>query len=743
MPTQHERPAGEARREFEQLDAIRIAVEERLAGAVASLTCYADAQSGGFFHQLTKQTHGEPSRASTATCAAFLVASGRWAEQGTRWNGKANSLAATLASQEWSSAGLPEGNPFTVSFLLEAHYDLREAARQESAAGASPARPAEPLAPGDGTSPDAAPELDGQPRVGATTQDDPGQAVTSVGPEQTPATVTEIEKGAASSAAASVQAQIDQRLNDLAKQLVDAKGGLSIEAFPATSFLTYNAVRTLDRGQALTDEARTAARAFGWSRLYQESVRVSAGASGADVFELAYAVLTVSATTPLSQMTAPERDALRYALGQFFAAQDAHGLWPRSRQLFRYPELGNAYCYDYELLVKLLSDRQLAPLLKDKLEPLTRTFDALEPTAIPIGGEGEVGWASGHLNPNNASPESWTTASVYHFCHEFRRFVVDAIREAVFAYTRTAMPRASLDGNGGVPTIDPNDLLDSDVIVDDSGNTVGLRGLLERELLGPILADRDRVQRGHGLRRKVPNSAILYGPPGTSKTQLAEIVGRSLGWPLLKLDPSHLTRDGLDRLHAETNLLFTMLASAERVVVLLDEFDELVLDRDQTGAESSSRFLTTAMLPKIAELASRRRIVYLLATNHIERFDDAISRAGRFDLVVPVMPPTLTEKLRRWPDVKAKIDDLYGSGAHEGLDAEHSDVLGDLTYLEFEHFANEVEDVSARNDFSDLVRRFGRTATLLKPLGTGEGDAPITWKTRVLRERGRNRLHHA
>ena len=185
--------------------------------------------------------------------------------------------------------------------------------------------------------------------------------------------------------------------------------------------------------------------------------------------------------------------------------------------------------------------------------------------------------------------------------------------------------------------------------------------------------DLKRIALGQPFSSDTPTSAILYGPPGTSKTELAKLIANALGWPLLSLDPSHLTRDGLDRLHAETHNVFSMLAAAEEVVVLLDEFDELVLDRSEPMVDTSSRFLTTAMLPKIAALASRRRIVYLLATNHIERFDDAISRQGRFDLVVPVMPPSLDAKLAHWPMVAQKLTSLklIGDEMPRSVFAEH------------------------------------------------------------------------
>ena len=160
----------------------------------------------------------------------------------------------------------------------------------------------------------------------------------------------------------------------------------------------------------------------------------------------------------------------------------------------------------------------------------------------------------------------------------------------------------------------------------------------------PIAQHAGEVENGRDLPSGVPISAVFFGPPGTSKTQLAKHIAVFIGWPLLGVDPSHLVRRGLDQVQAETNTLFSMLADLERVVVFLDEFDEMVRERAAERSEVLSRFLTTAMLPKLTQIYDRRRIVFIMATNHIEQFDFAIRRPGRFDLLLQVMPPTLQAK---------------------------------------------------------------------------------------------------
>lgn len=331
----HERPAAQARQEFEELNALRLAIEERLDVAVPSLLRYADDGSGGFFHQLTdpdapgriegkENVPGDPSRASTATCTAFLVASGRWASKHNAipWSGRAASLSQTLADGCWESAGLPQGNPFTVSFLLEALHDLDRAAAQEANAGlrtesdmGPDADPASACPPGRDIDAGGAavPEI-------SPTEEPEAPADPQGRPPSLPTVKCGDEPREGPAAGSPVREQVEFWTRHLRDELVGepVPGGLKILEFPETAFLAYKAVRVLKLWDRLDGPARKAASRFAWDRLYQESVGVAAGTPDADVFELAYAALTVTATTSQVHMTPRQRDALRHGIEQFF-----------------------------------------------------------------------------------------------------------------------------------------------------------------------------------------------------------------------------------------------------------------------------------------------------------------------------------------------------------------------------------------------------------------------------------------
>jgi hypothetical protein len=565
--------------EFDELRELREYLEALQEAADESLRHFQEPYLRGFIHQDDKEIDPDDpfSKASTATCVAFLAAAGTLDELVPRDDRKRlrERMIDGESDGNWTSADLPPDNPFTVSFLLDAIRILG-----------------------------GLDDLDVQRKE-----------------------------------------KVESKIDGLERRLAE-EGGLWIEEYDPTAFLTYKAIRVLGQWRTPRVETRKRVLTWTWGHLAQESMLIASRNQDADVFELAYSVLTASTAARLNEMSPRERWLLHFAVDQFFENQRTEdGTWPRSRPLFLYPNLGYAYCFDYELLVSMLSDTQLMPIVFGRLKELRKAALTLDDRRFPLrrdanGVEPVYGWSSGH-HGRKRQAESWATASVFHFCLELNRLVAEAIRRDVFEYAGVPYtpPKEAVPAFNGLPET----FLDSTVHRGDVRRS--LKRILEDQFVLPLVSARDRVQRGGALPDEVLTSGILYGPPGTSKTQLAELISKGVGWPLLSLDPSHLTRRGIDSVHAEADRLFGKLELCDQVIVLLDEFDELVREREVAG-EFESRFLTTAMLPKLVALSRRRRLVYLLVTNHLEQFDAAIRRPGRFDFVLPVMPLRRRRSLR-------------------------------------------------------------------------------------------------
>jgi hypothetical protein len=315
--------------------------------------------------------------------------------------------------------------------------------------------------------------------------------------------------------------------------------------------------------------------------------------------------------------------------------------------------------------------------------------------------------------------------------------VAEAVRRELFRYLGSPLPTT---GTPGEKKSDfAKEFLDSRLKV--NGKQRSLKKFLWENFVKPLREERDRIAQGRTFGKRTPRSAIFFGPPGTSKTDLSQKIADFLGWPLLSIDPSHLLRNGMEGIQAEANAIFRMLEQTERIVVLFDEFDELVLERGSPKAETFSRFLTTAMLPKLASIHNRATLVFIIATNNIGDFDLAIRRQGRFDRVVQIMPPTYASKMSKkdWGSAKLNITSKFRKLGVK-LTPLLKEQLSDLTYGEFDAFASKLAQCTDRLEairaLDDLWKRCTLQTHVIKAEISKKEE--ITWAQRCTIEAQHN-----
>lgn len=145
-------------------------------------------------------------------------------------------------------------------------------------------------------------------------------------------------------------------------------------------------------------------------------------------------------------------------------------------------------------------------------------------------------------------------------------------------------------------------------------------------------------------KRSVAPTFLLYGPPGTSKTTFVQAVASQKKWDLISLSPSDFIADSLDRIELRSRKIFNDLMNIDKCVVLMDEMDSLLRDRGEVQRSSPGtiiEFVIPAFLPKLQQLrdyALQKDMAIFFATNYYESLDKAISRPGRMDNHIPVLP---------------------------------------------------------------------------------------------------------
>ena len=259
-----------------------------------------------------------------------------------------------------------------------------------------------------------------------------------------------------------------------------------------------------------------------------------------------------------------------------------------------------------------------------------------------------TGWNSGgYLDTlEKEQPESWATAVVHMFLSELDNVISARIQQLILNKYKVRYPSkvAVVEENGAREAAALNKLLEIEILLQDKPNS--LSDVLDKHIIKKYLSKNEATLRREPS--KAARSALLFGPPGTSKTKLIEAIASDLQWPMLELTPSEFVKGSLAKIYVQADEIFEDLMDLSGVVVFFDEMDALVQTREGgSHLDIESQFLTTTMLPKLTRLYDQARVLFFMATNYQERFDPAIKRPGRFDLLLCMGPPTLKDKTER------------------------------------------------------------------------------------------------
>lgn len=332
------------------------------------------------------------------------------------------------------------------------------------------------------------------------------------------------------------------------------------------------------------------------------------------------------------------------ALEVGFKAQDTSGCWPLGRVVHQDKdrEGPRLEISTYEIAWAVsetllrLAKRSRAFLLTGKasfgIERLILAGKYAQASKIELltHRDPKRGWCSDHPY-GKPLVESWTSATVLQSAVSLRELIEEKNKEEVLKSFVTVDPRdedwptwlrwEKFKSNGEPE--DDHPILD----------------YLDKHIVIPI----NKSTRNLPPEKKESVSALLFGPPGTSKTTVAKGVADGLGWPVVMLSPGDFIKEGLEYIEAQARFVFERLLRLSRVVVLFDECDELFRDRkpsaDVEQIRNITAFVTASMLPKLQELHDRRKVVFFICTNKFDTLDPAVRRGGRIDHIIGVGPP--------------------------------------------------------------------------------------------------------
>lgn len=150
---------------------------------------------------------------------------------------------------------------------------------------------------------------------------------------------------------------------------------------------------------------------------------------------------------------------------------------------------------------------------------------------------------------------------------------------------------------------------------------------------------------GFGRQRPLGQgiSALFCGPSGVGKTMAAQVIARSLGLELLRVDFASVINKYVGETEKRIRQVFRRCQRAN-VLLFIDECDALFAHRVQTR-DAQDRFANIEV-DYLLQCMEQFDGVAVLATNRKGEIDGAFLRRVRF--IIDFMPPTAAERLRLW-----------------------------------------------------------------------------------------------
>nr|DAG41554.1 MAG TPA: ATPase [Caudoviricetes sp.] len=120
------------------------------------------------------------------------------------------------------------------------------------------------------------------------------------------------------------------------------------------------------------------------------------------------------------------------------------------------------------------------------------------------------------------------------------------------------------------------------------------------------------------------NSSLIYGEPGTGKTEFAKYTAYKLGLPYAYLNFSYLIESYMGKTAQNLQRVFDY-CKGQKCVLMLDEIDCIGLSRgNDTGADGELGRTTIALMQALDSLVDGQ--IVIAATNRHDRLDKALLR---------------------------------------------------------------------------------------------------------------------
>lgn len=189
------------------------------------------------------------------------------------------------------------------------------------------------------------------------------------------------------------------------------------------------------------------------------------------------------------------------------------------------------------------------------------------------------------------------------------------------------------------------EILQPTIGFDAVGGMDEVKDYLRRSVVAPL--------RGQAPAERMPSGVLLAGPPGTGKTFIVSALAHEAGVNVVKLNAGRLLGQYVGNSERNLEKALSCIRSLVPVIVMIDEIEQQ-FQRGGSNDGGVERRIFGRILEEMSGSAGARRgeVVWVGATNRVDMVDPALRRPGRFDRIVPILPP---DSEGRWEIMRVKL----------------------------------------------------------------------------------------